>query len=354
MTNKADHVRIVSLLLGSLLAILPACAESPAFDEKTRLIQDASAAYEAKDWPRAVRLQEQLVRLAPDNATYAYNLACMHAMSGNAEAAVQWLTKAGERGFSDFELANLDSDLENARWHPGYEAATGAIKINQDKMHDRLRTELLKRELLTILPPDYDENVPAPLIVALHGGGGAPQYIVRAWQPVAAQMGAILVAPQALYELNGTFGCNWLKPGDETPDEAEVVVRLAVERTKARYKIDERRTILTGFSLGGFVAHAVGARRPYAFAGVIPMAGLYIREYDNPARPTGDRPPRFYFMCGEHDGNLEQNHLAVQDFTAAGFAVKLRVYPGVGHTFPRDWAQEAREALDFVLDRDAG
>lgn len=352
MSNTENYRRITFMLLfGSLLVALPACAQETDVDEQTRLARETWAAYNAKDWPQAIKHQLELVRLSPENETHAYNLACMYSLSGNDEAATAWLTEAAENGYSDLWLAELDTDLGNARSHPGYNSAISAIKVNQGRMHARLEAEFHKHDLMTILPQSYDQDVPAPLIIALHGGGGRPQNIVRAWTPVAAQMGAILVAPQALYELNGKIGYNWLKPGDETADEADLIVRLAFDLIEKRYKIDKQRTILTGFSLGGFVAHAVGARQPYRFAGVIPMAGLYIHEYDNPARPTGDRPPRFYFMVGEHDPNLEQNHLAVKDFMAAGFAVKLRVYPDVGHTFPKDWEREAREALDFVLDQ---
>ena len=43
--------------------------------------------------------------------------------------------------------------------------------------------------------------------------------------------------------------------------------------------------------------------------------------------------------------------MAVTDFAEAGYDVKLRVYPKVGHVFPLNRGEELRKALDFVLDR---
>ena len=40
---------------------------------------------------------------------------------------------------------------------------------------------------------------------------------------------------------------------------------------------------------------------------------------------------------------------AAEDFEVAGYTVKLRIYPGVGHTFPRFTNRELGKALKFVL-----
>jgi len=170
-------------------------------------------------------------------------------------------------------------------------------------------------------------------------------------------MGAILFAPRAVYPIHGRGGVTWIDPAridDPTcQDDAEFLVQLTVESALAQYRIDTERIILAGFSQGGIIAATVGPRSLHRFAGVVAMAGQYLPKFDAPPKATGDHPPRFYFMIGEHDRSVavESYHLAVEEFTAAGFAAKLRIYPNVGHQFPTSRDEELREALDFVLQR---
>ena len=343
-------VPIAVLALACVPATFVVLAHSPKDEAREqRLREDFGNAYRAKDWPKAIEAQQELLDLAPKNSIYAYNLACAYSRNSDADNAAKWLVKAAKNGFSEVRLIETDDDFDSIRESPGYKTALSTIKDNQKHVFASVKSRFLKRDLLIILPPEYDENIPAPLIVALHGGGSRPEYIIRGWTTVAAQMGAILVAPQAVYRLERTTGYSWIKPGDEYPDESDYLVRLTLDLIEERYKIDKERTILTGFSQGGFMAHAVGGRLPYEFAGVIPMGCPYIPAIDRPTAPTGNRPPRFYFMVGEHDSVIRQTRKAAEDFTTAGFDVKLRVYPEVAHTFPRNTIEELNEAVDYVL-----
>ena len=96
---------------------------------------------------------------------------------------------------------------------------------------------------------------------------------------------------------------------------------------------------------------ALGIRHPDLFVGVIPMAGGYIPEIDAPPEATGDGDSRYFFMVGELDDAADQVRVAADAFEAAGYEVKLRVYPNAGHTFPRDKTRELTKALRFALGR---
>ena len=54
-------------------------------------------------------------------------------------------------------------------------------------------------------------------------------------------------------------------------------------------------------------------------------------------------------MVGSNDEAKAQCKEAAQDFESAGFEVDLRIYPGVGHTFPKFTNRELAKALRFVL-----
>src|SRR5215813_7540275 len=60
-----------------------------------------TAAYQAKNWDKAIELGQKLCELAPKGGINQYNLACCYALSGNKPKALEWLDKAVDAGFSD-------------------------------------------------------------------------------------------------------------------------------------------------------------------------------------------------------------------------------------------------------------
>src|SRR5438045_2664039 len=83
---------------------------------------------------------------------------------------------------------------------------------------------------------------PVPLILALHYGGdsrGAGRDMLRILiQPALAELGAIIVAPDSL------------DGGWSTPANERAVNALLAEIEK-KYAIDQKKVIVTGFSMGG-------------------------------------------------------------------------------------------------------
>lgn len=310
-------------------------------------------AYQQQNWSRCIELGLELDSLAPGNRSYQYNLACAYALNAEPEKAVAWLTRAAASGFLIIKLFENDPDLESVRSHAGYEAALSIVKKNRADDLANLRARFEENPIMVVMPPEYEEDEPAPLIIALHGKGSRASNIVREWRDMAAEIGAILVVPEAVYPFPGSAGFTWM--GADTLsslcDDAEFLVRLAFEFAVKEYLIDRNRVILTGFSEGGFVSQSVAIRPPYIFTGVIPMGSGYLRGHDAPPKATGDRLPRFYFMCGERDGPADQIPVAAQDYRAAGYEATYRVYPEVGHRFPIERDEELRKALDFVLQR---
>jgi predicted esterase len=321
--------------------------------EAERMAGDFAEAYHQRDFPRAIELGIRLNELAPQNTSYAYNLACIYSLNAEPDKAAQCLVRAADNGLSLLRLLETDPDLESMRSHVGYQAALAVVKETRAAELADLGERFQEQPMHVVLPPEYDKDEPAPLIVALHGKGRRAPGMAEQWRNVAAEMGAILVAPQAVYPTAGSSGFTWMGADtlDSLCDDAEHLVRLTFEFAVENYLIDEERTVLTGFSEGGFVSQGVGPRPPYLFTGVIPMGCTYIRGHDAPPKAIGDRPPRFYFMIGERDRVVEEVPVAAKDYTAAGFESAFRIYPKVGHRFPINRDEELGKALDFVLQR---
>jgi len=299
-------------------------------------------ALEQGDYDRAVELGHRLVDLAPDAVTPPYNLACAYARKGDADAAVRWLHTAGERGFSFLATFQRDTDLDLIRSHPGFAEAAALIEKNSDRELEAFKKKVENAKVLTFLPPRLDAGKPVPLIVALHGYGSDAADIASLWRPLAAEVGAILIAPQAVTPAGRGF--NW-----GVIEQAQYLILNAIEDARSKHNIDPKRIVLTGFSQGGGMSFTVGLRHPEMFAGVIPMAAFYDHGLTPiPAKATSDLP-RFFIMNGALDEEADNNRDAARRLEAIGAPVELRIYEGVGHALPRNRQEEIREALRFVL-----
>lgn len=111
-----------------------------------------------------------------------------------------------------------------------------------------------------------------PLIVGLHYGttqepGLSPYfglgYVGQLVFPALGPLDAVIVAPDA-----PEF--SWAHP------DSEAAVLAVVAQVKKDHAIDAKRTLVTGFSMGGSGAWYLGATHPELFRAAIPMAALPI------------------------------------------------------------------------------
>jgi len=115
------------------------------------------------------------------------------------------------------------------------------------------------------IPTTYTGEEATPLIVALHYGGTVTPFygkgiLVSLVEPALRELGAIVVAPDCLHG-------NWTNP------QSEAEINALLEYLQAHYAIDARKTVLTGYSLGGSGTWYLAARNRDKFAAAIPMAG---------------------------------------------------------------------------------
>jgi predicted esterase len=317
-----------------------------------RLADDFTAALEDGRHGRAIELGLQLVTAAPQNPTYAYNLACAYAKAGNGDAAVHWLSTSAERGFKFLATMQRDEDLASLRQHPGYAQALAAVKANSDRDLEAFKKEVADVEPIVILPPNHRVEIAAPLIVALHPTGGNARDFVEVWRQPAADFGAILVVPQG--RMQAGTGWRWGKV-----EHGEWQALHAIDYAKTKHAIDGNRVILTGFSEGGSVTFVVALRHPQAISAAIPMCGEFVPQV-SPVTKTKDgiRTPRMYIITGEYDRDVATNRSAVKQLEDADWTVHLREFAGMGHSLPPNARKQFEAALKWafaeVSSRDAG
>ncbi|MBV8282888.1 MAG: esterase [Candidatus Eremiobacteraeota bacterium] len=127
-----------------------------------------------------------------------------------------------------------------------------------------------QREYIIHVPPSYDRVHAVPLVLVLHGGGGAAAGMesLAGMDPVADKNDFIAVYPQGLNR-------HW-KDG-RTPalsgDDDVAFIRALIASLEAQYRIDPKRIYATGISNGAFFSFRLACDLGDEIAAIAPVAG---------------------------------------------------------------------------------
>ena len=193
----------------------------------------------------------------------------------------------------------------------------------------------LSRGGVLYVPESYDPTLPAPLLVALHGGGGAERSWTRLYEP-CEQRGAILLAPESRARtwdaIRGTFG----------PDV--LFLDSVLRHTFSRCAIDPSRIALIGFSDGASYALSLGPSNGDLFTHLI----AFSPGSSYPEDPIVGRP-RVFVSHGTEDRvlpvSLSRDGIAPM-FEMDGYEIRYEEFVG-GHEMPESIVTAA---LDWFLE----
>ena len=183
----------------------------------------------------------------------AYNWGRLDGRATSTSASfcdLSWkLTQAGN-------YAEAGRAIENALKHLQPDSQPVAI-------HERIFSRRNQRYAIAI-PESYREGQATPLVVALHYGGTVTSFygagiLAGLIEPALRELEVIIVAPDCQHG-------NWTNP----QSEAEIIELL--DCLQRNYSIDARKTLITGYSLGGAGTWYIAARHQDKFAAAIPMA----------------------------------------------------------------------------------
>lgn len=150
----------------------------------------------------------------------------------------------------------------------------------QDRpVEHRLQAGGVERSYLLAAPSTA--SGPAPLVIALHGGGGNAGTMVPRWLSTAQREGFVVAFPQGLGRAGnmGTWnagGCCGYAMTTEADDVA--FIAAVIDDVSRRAAIDPRRIYVAGLSNGGMLTHRIAREIGPRLAGVAVVAGALFDD----------------------------------------------------------------------------
>jgi phospholipase/carboxylesterase len=183
-----------------------------------------------------------------------------------------------------------------------------------------------------VVPASYQPSTPSPLLVMLHGAGGAGETAASRLS-IAEEFGVIVLAPDS----RDPRSWDMIARGGFGPDVQFIADALA--STKRRCAVDDAHLTLAGFSDGASYALSLGLASGDVYSKLIAFSPGILQ----PPRTKGR--PRVFISHGTDDNILPidvTSHVFVPHLKQLGYDVTYEEFHG-RHTIPPEILRKAFE-----------
>jgi len=178
-------------------------------------------------------------------------------------------------------------------------------------------------EAMRYVPKKFNWFQARPLLVALHGMSETMAQSCEVWQPVAEELGMILLCPK---------GSNFEKGYTRRPMDDRQVISGFVDMVEESHRVNREKSVLVGFSRGGNFAIELGVRYPDKFQNVVCIFGFFNRGVERivQRQAFGGKlgHSKFNFITGRHDVTEASSRFGFGVFRKYGISSKLKVHFG--------------------------
>jgi polyhydroxybutyrate depolymerase len=140
----------------------------------------------------------------------------------------------------------------------------------------------LSRPYHFYVPPGYNQDVPAPLVILLHGysANGDEQELYFQLKPVADAQTFLYAYPDGTVDFLGNHFWNaddaCCDIGHTGVDDV-AYINAIIDDVQSKYNVDPKRIFLTGHSNGGFLSHRMACDAPRV-AAIASLAGAVWKD----------------------------------------------------------------------------
>jgi polyhydroxybutyrate depolymerase len=134
------------------------------------------------------------------------------------------------------------------------------------------------RPYAVTVPKSYSPDVPAPVVLLLHGYGSNGNE-VDAWfgfSKLAEDAGFLCVLPNGTIDARGYRGWN-VDPVHSKPFDVEYL-RGVIADVQSKYNVDAKRIYAVGVSAGAHMAHRLGCELSDKVAAIVSVAGQVTKD----------------------------------------------------------------------------
>ena len=136
--------------------------------EARSLVVEASTALESKEFTKAAELYVRAIEAGATSPTAAYNAVCCYAHLGRTDDAFKYLNVAIEKGWTDVERLDEDTDLQPLREDERWKEVASQCAAKRDEFRKSLGSPELYDELMRRMKFDQEARNPvAPDVQAM-------------------------------------------------------------------------------------------------------------------------------------------------------------------------------------------
>ncbi|MFH1422408.1 MAG: PKD domain-containing protein [Planctomycetota bacterium] len=231
------------------------------------------------------------------------------------------LTVTGPSGSSTTTKENYIV-IEEDNSEPGSGGAGGEIGLT----NNTITVSSVQRSYQLHVPNSYEQSVPIPVLVFLHGLGGTSADGIYLWSEDADSNNFIVASPQAL-RINGYAQWNFSNMSDIN------FINAMLDDIESKYNAAIKREYSVGFSNGAFFSLLLGLFIPARLAACCSHSGGYADGMPTSAA----RNIPIFLIHGDADTAVyvSRSDTAYSLYTQAGHEVRYDRLQGVGHTYVR-------------------
>lgn len=212
----------------------------------------------------------------------------------------------------------------------------GSERITRPGRYEiHLRHGGLDRMALVHVPRSWQAGTPAPLVMALHGGGGGALYQADDERygliTKSEQAGFIAVFPNGISPAKSGMLATWnagdccARARDENVDDVGFL-RAVVADVQRRARIDAARVYAIGMSNGAMMSYRLACEASDVFRGIMAVAGTDNTRSCRPAQPV----PVLHIHARNDDrvlyeggaGEVFRNEALVSDFVSVPATIR--------------------------------